>query len=178
MVEALAARKLGIRVAKERFTRLRMAFDGDDEVEVGGAEDGDIKHGCQRTGRDSVHRMGASSPRRSWRLEPVVASGCGSGAHTDGRDEPETGSVALVFGFSTPEAVFVLFAGEDHAVGTHGATRAYVFCCCFASLSRLWPFGRGREEQMREALTGPVAHPVIHSLDLHIEIDDGHSSAP
>ena len=56
LVEALASRKLGVGVAEQRLAGVWMAFDGDDEVEVGGAEDGDIEHDTQRTGSGCVPR--------------------------------------------------------------------------------------------------------------------------
>tara|TARA_B110000879_G_C11153032_1_gene505526 strand:- start:2120 stop:2386 length:267 start_codon:yes stop_codon:yes gene_type:complete len=49
LVEALAPGELVIGVAEERLTRERMAFDGDDEVKVGGSENGDVEHGNDRT---------------------------------------------------------------------------------------------------------------------------------
>ena len=120
--------------------------------------------------------MGLSAPNGC--PEPVVRSGYGSGAHADGRNKSEAGGMALVFGFSAPEAVFVLFASKNHAVSAYTATRTNVFRGCFATLSCLRPFGRRREEQMRQALAGPITHPVIYCVHLFIEIDDGHSSAP
>ena len=49
LVEALAPGELGIGAAEECLTWERMAFDGDDEVKVGGAENDDVEHGNQRT---------------------------------------------------------------------------------------------------------------------------------
>jgi hypothetical protein len=155
---------------------MRMAFDGDDEVQVGGAKNGDVEHVSERRGLGSVLRQRTPGQRPELGLR--ARSGCGSGAHAYGRNEPEAGGVALVFGFPTPEAVFVLFTGKNHAVSSHGAARTHVFRGGFAPLSCLWPLGRRREKQMCEAFAGSITHPLVYSLDLFIEIDNGHSDAP
>jgi hypothetical protein len=49
LVEAFTPGELVIGVAEERLTREWMAFDGDDEVKVGGSENGDVEHGNDRT---------------------------------------------------------------------------------------------------------------------------------
>lgn len=72
--------------------------------------------------------------------------------------------MALVFGFPTPEAVLVVLTCELHALNAYGAAGTDRLCGRFPTFPSLRPFGRSREEQMRQAFTGSVRHPVV-SLD-------------
>src|SRR6056297_2351805 len=95
----------------------------------------------------------------------VSRSAGGSGADADRGDQAVAGSMAFVFGLAAPEAVLVVGAGELDTGGLHRTTGTHLLGRCLTAFAGLGAFGRRREEEMREALAGALAHPVVIGLD-------------
>src|SRR6056297_1445360 len=95
----------------------------------------------------------------------VSRSAGGSGANADRSDQAVAGGMAFVLGLAAPEAVLVVRPGELDAGGLHRATGTHLLGRRLAAFAGLRPFGRRREEQMREALAGALSHPVVIGLD-------------
>jgi len=77
--------------------------------------------------------------------------------------------MSLVFGLAAPEPVLVLISGERLAVELYRTAAAHLASGGLATLASLRAFGGRREEQMRQALAGSVAHPVFFAWLVHAD---------
>lgn len=88
----------------------------------------------------------------------------GVGSNADGGNQTESGFVAFIFAFATPQAVLVIVASEITTYILNGATTAHAAGQGLAAFASLGPFGSGREEEVSHATACSGVHPGVVRL--------------